>query len=458
MSTLVKPSVDKTVKNSGTHVGIIGLGYVGLPLALLFASRGFRVTGFDYDQNKVDSIASGNSYLGHIPDDAVRRYKGRLTATMQYDALGTMDAIVICVPTPLDRYRQPDLSFVENAADTIRRYLQPGQLIILESTTFPGTTEEIVLPVLTRSGLHCMPGPYALTGGFASTVSDSARDFFLAYSPERENPGRDTMKLRTIPKIVGGINGQSARAATALYGRVFDHTFLVSSTRIAEMAKLLENSYRCVNIALVNELKLLCQRMNLDVWEVIEAARTKPFGFQAFHPGPGIGGHCIPVDPQYLSWKARDYDFVTRMVDLACEVNAAMPEHTVRALEESLGRKRICLSGSRILVVGVSYKKDSDDIRESPALRVLSLLAARGAEVSYHDPNVPRLEDVPSLPRDLASVDLSASSLRGYAAVFIATDHSTIDYELIGRHAHLIVDSRNAMRSIPGSDGKTVYC
>ena len=375
------------------QVGVIGLGYVGLPLGLLFARNGFPTTGFDIDQAKVDMLEKGESYIRHIPGSAIAEQVGekRFRATTDFAVLKEMDAILICVPTPLDHHREPDLSFVRSTTEAITPHLRPGQLVVLESTTYPGTTEEVVLPILEKSGLNCPILPYVTDGSHVTTPVETEGDFLLAFSPEREDPGNKQFQTHQIPKVVGGVNASSALAARALYGQAFEKTLLVSSTRAAEMTKILENTYRCVNIALVNELKLLCLRMGIDIWEVIEAARTKPFGFTPFFPGPGLGGHCIPIDPFYLTWKAREYEFPTRFIELAGEINAAMPEHVVTSLAEALNRRKQCLQGARILILGIAYKKDIDDLRESPSLRIIELLKDRGAQVDYHDPYFPRL-------------------------------------------------------------------
>ncbi len=340
-----------------------------------------------------------------------------------------MDAIIICVPTPLDKHREPDLSFVRNTTEVIGAHLQLGQLIVLESTTYPGTTDEEVLPILERGALRCPVSPYT-TDGVTVTASDRVEpDFFLAFSPEREDPGNKKFQTRQVPKIIGGVNASSALAAQALYQSIFEHTYLVSSSRTAEMAKLLENIYRSVNIALVNELKLLCMRMGIDIWEVIEAAKTKPFGFSAFYPGPGLGGHCIPIDPFYLTWKAREYEFPTRFIELAGEINTAMPHHVVNQVAAALGQRGKTLHGSRVLVLGVAYKKDIDDVRESPALKIMELLGAQGALVAYHDPFVPRLGKMRKYDFGLQSIPLTAEALRAHDCALIVTDHSAVDYD-----------------------------
>ncbi len=447
--------------NEGTaQVGVIGLGYVGLPLALSFARRGFRTTGFDIDPAKVDQLRRGETYIAHIPRAAISEQVGKklFLATGEYARLAEMDAILICVPTPLDDHREPDLSFVRNTAEALSAHLRPGQLAVLESTSYPGTTEEVVLPILRRSGLRCVPSAYVTDGASVASSESSEGNFYLAYSPEREDPGNKQFQTHQIPKIIGGVNAPSALAAQALYQQVFEKTLLVTSSRAAEMTKLLENIYRCVNIALVNELKLLCLRMGIDIWEVVEAAKTKPFGFTAFYPGPGLGGHCIPIDPFYLAWKAREYDFPTRFIELAGEVNSSMPDHTVAAIAEALNRRKKCLQDAKLLILGVAYKKDVDDLRESPALRLIELLQARGVRVEYHDPYFPRLPKVRRYDFRLSSVDLTPQVLAEYDGVVIATDHSCFDYSFIVRYARLVIDTRNATREVRDEREKIVRC
>jgi UDP-N-acetyl-D-glucosamine dehydrogenase len=453
-------------ETKSAQVGVIGLGYVGLPLSLLFARKGFRTTGFDIDSNKVARLRRGESYIGHIPPAAIiaEMERKHFSATDDFAALAQMDAIIACVPTPLDEHREPDLSFVQNTAAAIAAHLGRGQLVVLESTTYPGTTEEVVLPILEKSGLRCPVTPYSKQvaagagGSNAEALESSSPDFFLAFSPEREDPGNKQFQTHQIPKLIGGVNRPSALAADALYGQVFERTLVVSSSRVAEMAKLLENIYRCVNIAMINELKLLSLRMGIDVWEVIEAAKTKPFGFTPFYPGPGLGGHCIPIDPFYLTWKAREYEFPTRFIELAGEINAAMPEHVVAAIVEALNSRKQCLQGAKALVLGVAYKKDVDDVRESPALRIIELLQARGARVDYHDPHIPRLHKMRRYDLGLSSIELTPAALESYDLVVIATDHSSYDYDSIVRHARLVVDTRNATREVRENREKIVRC
>jgi len=436
------------------RIGIIGCGYVGLPLALRFADVGQRVTGFDTDQEKITKLNAGQSYIQHISADKIKQHvQGkRVDATTDFTRLREMDAVLICVPTPLDERREPDLSYVEKTAQSIAPNLQRGQLIVLESTTYPGTTEELVLPILEKGGLKC---PLARGAGSENV----ATDFYLAFSPEREDPGNKQYGLAQIPKVVGGINPLSGRAAMALYAQIVSKVVPVSSTRAAEMVKLLENIFRCVNIALVNELKQLSLRMDLDIWEVIDSAATKPFGFMPFYPGPGLGGHCIPVDPYYLSWKAREYDFATRFIELAGEINTAMPYNVVDALVTALNGHEKSVKGSKILLLGVAYKKDVDDLRESPSLKLLELLSARGAVLDYNDPYFPALHKMRHYDfSNMKSVELSPERLATYDCVLIATDHTSYDYEAIVRDSKLVVDTRNATRHVKQDREKVVHC
>jgi UDP-N-acetyl-D-glucosamine dehydrogenase len=435
-------------------IGIIGCGYVGLPLALRFSDVGQRVTGFDTDQEKISKLNAGHSYIQHISADKIKQHvQGkRFDATTDFTRLRDMDAVLICVPTPLDERREPDLSYVEKTALSIAPNLQRNQLIVLESTTYPGTTEELVLPILEKGGLKC---PLARGAGSEKV----ATDFYLAFSPEREDPGNKQFGLAQIPKVVGGINPASGRAAVALYAQIVSKVVPVSSTRAAEMVKLLENIFRCVNIALVNELKQLSLRMDLDIWEVIDSAATKPFGFMPFYPGPGLGGHCIPVDPYYLSWKAREYDFATRFIELAGEINTAMPYNVVDALVSALNSHEKSVKGSKILLLGVAYKKDVDDLRESPSLKLLELLSARGAVLDYNDPYFPALFKMRHYDySNMKSVELSPERLASYDCVLIATDHTSYDYEAIVRNSKLVVDTRNATRHVKQNREKVVHC
>src|SRR5712675_3099992 len=435
------------IQQRKARVGIIGLGYVGLPLALLFSEQKFAVTGFDIDQRKVDTLAKGESYIYRISADEIQKAKAQgFTATSDYARLVEMDAVIICVPTPLNQYHEPDLSFITDTTHAIAPHLQPGQLVVLESTTYPGTTEEVMVPILekeNKSGLKAARG-----------ASSSEKDFFVAFSPEREDPGNTTVARRDIPKVVGGVNPQASELAGAMYGSIFHRTIPVSSPAAAEMTKLLENIYRCVNIALVNELKLLCLRMGIDIWEVIEAAATKPFGFHPFYPGPGLGGHCIPVDPFYLSWKAKEFDFHTRFIELAGEVNLAMPYNVIAAAISALNRQKKAINGSKIMVLGVAYKRDIDDLRESPALTIIELLQKEGAQVSYNDPYFPFVGR--GRKYDLQMKCTPLDNLAQYDCVLIVTDHSDYDYKKIVSEAKVVVDSRNATRGIKSD--KIVHC
>jgi len=438
----------------GIRIGIIGCGYVGLPLALRFADVGHRVTGFDTDRSKIEKLNAGQSYIQHIPAEKIRQHvqAKRFDATSDFTHLRDMDAVLICVPTPLDQRREPDLSYVEQTAIAIGPHLQRNQLVVLESTTYPGTTEELVLPILERGGLRC-----PIAGGVGS--ENIATDFYLAFSPEREDPGNKQYGLAQIPKVVGGINPPSGRAAAALYAQIVSRVVPVSSTRAAEMVKLLENIFRCVNIALVNELKLLSLRMGLDIWEIIESASSKPFGFMPFYPGPGLGGHCIPVDPYYLSWKAREYDFATRFIELAGEINTSMPYHVVEAVAAALNEQKKSLKGSKVLLLGVAYKKDVDDLRESPSLKLLELLTDRGATLDYNDPYFPALFKMRHFDfSHMRSVNLTPEKLASYDCILIATDHSSYDYEALVRDAKLVVDTRNATREVKQNREKIVAC
>jgi UDP-N-acetyl-D-glucosamine dehydrogenase len=406
-------------------VGIIGMGYVGLPLALRFTEAGCPVLGFDIDSGKVEQLLAGRSYIRHIGNEAVAGARARgMDATADFSRIGEVDAILICVPTPLDRYREPDLSFVVSTLDSILPYLRPGQLLSLESTTWPGTTEEVLRPRIEAAGFE--PG----------------KDFFLVYSPEREDPGNRNFSTRTIPKIVGGSTPACLAAGLALYGKVIDQVVPVSSTQTAEMTKLLENIHRAINIGLVNEMKIVADRMGIDIHEVIRAAATKPFGFVPYYPGPGLGGHCIPIDPFYLTWKAREYGVHTRFIELAGEVNSAMPQWVVDKVAAALNERERSIKGSRILVLGIAYKKNVDDMRESPAVMLMELLRDKGALISYADPWVPVFPKMREHHFDLTSVELSQEVLQSQDLVLLATDHDLFDYDLIRQHARLIVDTR----------------
>ena len=422
------------------RIGVMGLGYVGLPLALLYTEAKFRVTGFDIDPHKVATLNSGGSYIHRIPPTEIQDARSRgFCATGDFSNLTDMDAIVICVPTPLDEYREPDLSFITDTAKAIAPHLRAGQLVVLESTTYPGTTEEVLVPILEKGN------SFSLTAA-RGEMADGANEFFVAFSPEREDPGNNSVARRDIPKVVGGLNSQASELAGALYGTIFNRVVPVSSPAAAEMTKLLENIYRCVNIALVNELKLLSLRMGFDIWEVIEAASTKPFGFQPFYPGPGLGGHCIPVDPYYLSWRAKAWDFQTRFIELAGEINSAMPYHVVSSVSRALSQQSKALNGAKVLVLGVAYKKDIDDLRESPALTIIEQLQKEGAQVSYNDPYFPFISK--GRKYDLQMKCAPLDDVAKYDCVLIVTDHSDYDYGWIAEHASLVVDTRNAMRGI----------
>jgi UDP-N-acetyl-D-glucosamine dehydrogenase len=417
------------IRNKQARIGIIGLGYVGLPLAVEFAKAGFEVTGFDVDVAKVSSINKGHSYIGDVPsEDVAAAVKARkLSATDDMAKLHDMDAIDICVPTPLRKTRDPDLSYVVLAVDAVRARLRPGQLVILESTTYPGTTDEVVQPALEEGGLK------------------AGKDFYLAFSPERVDPGNPTYTTRTIPKVVGGVDEISTQLAKELYGSIISTIVPVSSTQVAEMVKLLENTFRAVNIGLVNEIALMSHRMNIDVWEVIEAASTKPFGFMPFYPGPGLGGHCIPIDPFYLSWKARQNGFECRFIELAGHINGSMPAFVVERVSEALNSQKKAINGSRIHIFGVAYKKDVGDMRESPALDVLELLHRRGAILSYTDPHVPLLEHQ---ELSLKSVPESGAASDDVDCAVICTNHSVFNYAEMPKRFPLVVDTRNALKNI----------
>jgi UDP-N-acetyl-D-glucosamine dehydrogenase len=421
------------IENRSARVGIVGLGYVGLPLAKAFIAEGFYVLGFDVDQQKVNRLLAGESYIGHIPAEWIATWikDQTLDPTADMSRLGEPDAILICVPTPLTPTRDPDLTYIESTARLIAQRLRPGQLIVLESTTYPGTTRDVMLPILETSGLKC------------------GQDFLLAFSPEREDPGNPDYSAGKIPKVVGGYDEQSLACAAALYRAAVSAVVPVSSCEVAEASKVLENTYRAVNIALVNELKKIFERMGIDVWEVINAAKTKPFGFQAFYPGPGLGGHCIPIDPFYLSWIARKFDLPTRFIELAGEVNAGMPEYVVERVIKALNGERKPLNGSKICLLGVAYKRNVDDPRESPAFRLMELLAAGGAILSYSDPHIPQLPKMRSfnVPK-LSSRSLTADFLAEQDCLLVVTDHAAFDYEFIAQHGRLIVDTRNALGGI----------
>jgi UDP-N-acetyl-D-glucosamine dehydrogenase len=427
------------------RIGIIGMGYVGLPLALLFSEQRFRVTGFDIEAAKVKTLNAGGSYIIRIPsNDIVEAQKFGFHATSDYTEIAEMDAIIICVPTPLNEYHEPDLSFVTNTVESIAPHLHSGQLIVLESTTYPGTTEEVVVPLLeagNKLGLRA-----------ARKIDDEG--LHVAFSPEREDPGNETVERHDIPKVVGGCGPAASELAAAMYSAIFRHVVPVSTPSVAEMTKLLENIYRCVNIALVNELKQLCMRMGIDIHEVIDAAKTKPFGFHAFYPGPGLGGHCIPIDPFYLSWKAKQFDFHTRFIELAGEVNTNMPYFVIEQVSDALNNHSRALKGSKILVLGLAYKRDIDDLRESPSLSIIELLKAKGVIVSYNDPYFASVGR--GRHYDLNMTNTPLENLGQYDAILIVTDHSNYDIEAIVKEAKLVVDTRNATKGIVSD--KIVRC
>jgi UDP-N-acetyl-D-glucosamine dehydrogenase len=429
------------------RVAIIGMGYVGLPLALLYSEQNFPVTGFDIDARKVSTLTEGGSYIFRIPATEIQEARTRgFDATSDYSRLTQMDAIIICVPTPLNQYHEPDLSFIEETAKSIAPYLHSGHLVILESTTYPGTTEEVLIPILEKGNRQGLKASRADNSG--------EQKFYVAFSPEREDPGNQTVARRDIPKVVGGVDAAASALAGALYGAIFNRVVKVSSPAAAEMTKLLENIYRCVNIALVNELKLLSLRMGIDIWEVIEAASTKPFGFHPFYPGPGLGGHCIPVDPFYLSWKAKEWDFRTRFIELAGEINTGMPYHVLDSVAKALNSHKKALNGARVLVLGMAYKKDIDDLRESPSLTIIELLREQGAVVSYNDPYFPTVGK--GRHYDLQMTCAPLEDLGQYDCALIVTDHSDYDYARIVRESQLVVDTRNATRGIKSP--KIVHC
>jgi UDP-N-acetyl-D-glucosamine dehydrogenase len=434
-------SLQTKIDERSALIGIVGLGYVGLPLAKAFIASGFRVIGFDVDHRKVDKLLAGQSYIGHIPSAWIGScvMEGMLDPTADMGRLNEPDAILICVPTPLTETRAPDLSYIESTAHLIAKKLRKGQLVVLESTTYPGTTRDIMRPILETSGLRC------------------GEDFLLAFSPEREDPGNPDYSAGKIPKVVGGYDEQSLKCAAALYGAAVSSVVPVSSCEVAEASKVLENTYRAVNIALVNELKKIFERMGIDVWEVINAAKTKPFGFQAFYPGPGLGGHCIPIDPFYLSWIARKFEMPTRFIELAGEVNASMPEYVVERVVWALNNLRKPLNGSKICLLGIAYKRDVDDPRESPAFRLIELLLERGALLSYSDPHVPHLPKMRSFEVPaLNSSSLTKEYLEQQDCILVVTDHTAFDYEYIAEHSNLIVDTRNAFAGIRVGGAKIV--
>jgi len=428
------------IENRKAIIGIIGLGYAGLPLVVRFGQEQFRILGFDIDPEKVDLLNEGESYIQSVPRDQLGDLvRSRIfSATTDFSRLAEADGILICVPTPLTEKMEPELIYIENTAHQVAKHMKRGQLIVLESTTYPGTTEEILLPKFRGRGWR------------------EGEDFFLAYSPEREDPGNRDFTTKSIPKVVGGITRNCQKVATFLYGQIIDEIVSVSSTRAAEMTKLLENIYRSVNIALVNELKILADRMGIDIWEVIQAASTKPFGYSPFYPGPGMGGHCIPIDPFYLSWKAREFDFATRFIHLSGEINVSMPYYVVSKAIDALNARKKSIRGARVLILGVAYKRDIDDIRESPALAIMKLLRDKGAKVTYNDPFVPKLHPMRRYDFTMSSRPLTEALLRKADLVMIVTDHRQYDYRWIVNNASLIVDTRNATRGIRSARGKII--
>jgi UDP-N-acetyl-D-glucosamine dehydrogenase len=416
------------IKSHKAVIGVIGMGYVGLPLLLEFEEENFPTIGFDIDPEKVDELNKGNSYIKHIPSEKIKNavQKKQFEATADFSRLKETDCILVCVPTPLGKHREPDVSYIVSTSETIEKYIQKNQLIVLESSTFPGTTEGIMRPIIEKSGLV------------------AHQDFYLAFSPEREDPNNPNYSTRTIPKVVGANHPTSLELSKILYDQVIVQTVPVSSSEAAEATKLLENIFRSVNIALVNEMKMILDRMGIDVWEVIKAASTKPFGFMPFYPGPGLGGHCIPIDPFYLTWKAREYELSTRFIELAGEVNTHMPFYVINKLVDALNSQQKSIKGSKILVLGLAYKKNIDDLRESPTLKLMEIITDKGGQADYHDPYIPRLGPTRHYSFDKKSVELTEKTLKSYDAVLISTDHSVFDMAFIVKNANLIIDTRNA--------------
>jgi UDP-N-acetyl-D-glucosamine dehydrogenase len=430
-------ALKRKMETREASIGIVGMGYVGLPLALLFSEQGFRVTGFDIEPAKVARLNSGGSYIVRIlPEFIQRAQKAGFRATADYSEVALMDAVIICVPTPLNEYHEPDLRYVRETVESIAPHVKEGQLIVLESTTYPGTTEELVVPRLENGN----------RAGLKVSRDQESGGIHVAFSPEREDPGNDTVARHDIPKVVGGCGPVALELASAMYGSIFRRVIPVSSPSVAEMTKLLENIYRCVNIALVNELKQLCMKMDIDIHEVIDAAKTKPFGFQAFYPGPGLGGHCIPIDPFYLSWKAKQFDFRTRFIELAGEVNTNMPYFVLDQIAAGLNNHSKSIKGSEILVLGLAYKRDIDDLRESPSLTIIELLRERGARVAYNDPYFPTVGQGRHYALNMTNTPLD--HLASYDAVVIVTDHSSYNYRQIVDESKLVIDTRNATKGI----------
>ncbi|GAB4137923.1 MAG: UDP-N-acetyl-D-glucosamine 6-dehydrogenase [Ignavibacteriales bacterium] len=426
------------IQNKNAVVGILGLGYVGLPLGLEFAEKNFKVIGLDIDEKKIPILNNGKTYIKHIPAERIKKAvdSKNFEATSDFSRIPECDAIIICVPTPLDEHREPDLTFIENSGKLVAQYIRKGQLVSLESSTYPGTTNEILLPLL--ENMAGQNGSERLTVG---------EDLFVAFSPEREDPNNPNFNTSTIPKVVGGVTANCLEVACKLYDQVIVKTVPVSSTQAAEATKLLENIYRSINIALVNELKMVFDKMNIDVWEVINAAKTKPFGFQAFYPGPGLGGHCIPIDPFYLTWKAREFDISTKFIELAGEINTFQPYYVVTRALEFLNENGKTLKGSKVLILGASYKKNIDDMRESPSLKLIEILREKGAIVDYSDPFVPKLPKTRKYSYDMRSIELTAHNIKSYDLLLLSTDHDDFDYKFIAETANLVVDTRNAFGS-----------
>ena len=432
------------ILNKTAHIGIIGLGYVGLPLGLAFAAKGFNVLGFDLDERKIKFLEKSKSYIKHINEVNIKKVisNGKLKVTTDFSKLPKVDVIIICVPTPLDEHREPDMSYVVDTAKTVAKYLRRGQLVTLESTTYPGTTDELLQPLFENAG--------------GKNKFKVGKDFYLAFSPEREDPNNPDYSTVTIPKVVGGVTPKCLEIATTLYDQVIIRTVPVSSPRAAEASKLLENIYRSVNIALVNELKMVFDKMDIDIWEVIAAASTKPFGFKAFYPGPGLGGHCIPIDPFYLTWKAREFEINTKFIELAGEINTYQPYYVVERSAEALNKFKKALNGSKVLILGAAYKKDIDDMRESPSLKLIDIYREKGASVDYSDPLIPILPKTRKYKFDMKSVKLSKEKLQSFDLVVLSTDHSIFDYKLIANNSKLIVDSRNAFEA-RGIKSKNIF-
>jgi UDP-N-acetyl-D-glucosamine dehydrogenase len=432
------------ILNKSAHIGIIGLGYVGLPLGLAFAAKGFNVLGFDLDERKIKHLEKSQSYIKHISKAKIKKVisNGKLKVTTDFSKLPKVDVIIICVPTPLDEHREPDMSYVVNTAKTVAKYIRRGQLVTLESTTYPGTTDELLQPLFENAG--------------GKNKFKVGKDFYLAFSPEREDPNNPDYSTVTIPKVVGGVTPKCLEIATTLYDQVIIRTVPVSSPRAAEASKLLENIYRSVNIALVNELKMVFDKMNIDIWEVIAAASTKPFGFKAFYPGPGLGGHCIPIDPFYLTWKAREFEINTKFIELAGEINTYQPYYVVEKSTEVLNKFKKALNGSKVLILGAAYKKDIDDMRESPSLKLIDIYREKGATVEYSDPLIHILPKTRKYKFDMKSLKLTKEKLQSYDLVVLSTDHSIFDYKLIAKSSRLIVDSRNAFEA-RGIKSKNIF-